>query len=312
MPASQTITRLPFAFLMTTLHGVPFALAAHADTAPTYSPASTTVAILPVENLSKGKDGSMKAKQSDRGLQDISAAFTQRGFRLADPRVVGKALQDSRLDLRSDASRTPANLAGLGASSGADLVVLMVITDTNQGYRHSFFFTAQREGEAKTKLWLVDTRTQSAVLDGIAKSGKSRANMGVALLVGGIGSGSSTYVLKAVDDDVTRSLEDFLKPYPVTSPAQSTEIAKAPAPALTPAATPPRVVSIAAPTPAAAPSPAQSLFTFQNGAQTVGTLLSFDGTTYTVSTPKGPRHFRAAGIKSIQALPSMPVVADQK
>jgi len=26
MPASQTITRLPFAFLMTTLHGIPFVL----------------------------------------------------------------------------------------------------------------------------------------------------------------------------------------------------------------------------------------------------------------------------------------------
>ena len=48
--------------------------------------------------------------------------------------------------------------------------------------------------------------------------------------------------------------------------------------------------------------PAQSLFTFQNGAQTVGTLLSFDGSIYTISTPKGMRRFRAAGIKSIQTL----------
>ena len=49
-------------------------------------------------------------------------------------------------------------------------------------------------------------------------------------------------------------------------------------------------------------APAQSLFTFANGAQTVGTMISFDGSTYTVSTPKGMRQFKAAAIKSIQAL----------
>lgn len=48
---------------------------------------------------------------------------------------------------------------------------------------------------------------------------------------------------------------------------------------------------VAAAVPAAAPpSPAfQSLITFANGAQTVGNLISFDGSTYTVSTPKGTR-----------------------
>lgn len=46
----------------------------------------------------------------------------------------------------------------------------------------------------------------------------------------------------------------------------------------------------------------QSLFTFANGAQTVGTMTGFDGSTYTVSTPKGMRQFKTAAIKSIQAL----------
>ena len=56
-------------------------------------------------------------------------------------------------------------------------------------------------------------------------------------------------------------------------------------------------------TPAAPTSPrVQSLFTFQNGAQATGILLSFDGKTYTVATPKGMRRFRAAGIKSMQTL----------
>lgn len=56
-------------------------------------------------------------------------------------------------------------------------------------------------------------------------------------------------------------------------------------------------------------APAQSLFTFANGAQTVGTLLGFDGLTYTVSTPEGMRQFKKAEITSIHALASAPVVA---
>ena len=47
----------------------------------------------------------------------------------------------------------------------------------------------------------------------------------------------------------------------------------------------------------------QSLFTFANGSQTVGVLVSFDGSTYTVSTPKGMRQFKKAWIASIRVLP---------
>ena len=65
------------------------------------------------------------------------------------------------------------------------------------------------------------------------------------------------------------------------------------------------VESIAPPAEAHAPATAaapQSLFTFANGAQTVGTLLGFDGSVYTVSTPKGMRQFKKAAIVSIRAL----------
>lgn len=63
-----------------------------------------------------------------------------------------------------------------------------------------------------------------------------------------------------------------------------------------------------APTPAPAPAaPAQSLFTFANGAQAVGTLISFDGSSYTVSTTKGMRQFKKAAIVSIRTLTATPV-----
>ena len=54
--------------------------------------------------------------------------------------------------------------------------------------------------------------------------------------------------------------------------------------------------------PTATATPFQSLITFANGAQTVGTMISFDGSTYTVNTPKGMRQFKVAAIKSIQVL----------
>lgn len=63
--------------------------------------------------------------------------------------------------------------------------------------------------------------------------------------------------------------------------------------------------------PAAAVSTAapQSLFTFANGAQTVGILIGFDGNIYNVSTPKGMRQFKKEAITSIRALPSTPITA---
>lgn len=83
---------------------------------------------------------------------------------------------------------------------------------------------------------------------------------------------------------------------------------------LLPVSTSPAAVIVSVPAPAppvrpiAASSPPprgpffQSLFTFANGAQTVGTMTGFDGSVYTVSTPKGLRQFKAAAIKSIQVL----------
>ena len=253
----------------------------------------------------------MKAKQTDQGMQDVVAAFSRRGFRLVDAATVNRAVQDSHLDLSSNASWTPQNLAAIGSRSDANLVVLLVITDTHQGFRHSLFsLVPQREGEAKTKLWIVDTRTQAAIVDGITKAGKSRASMIVGYLTSGFGEGSSSYVLKAVGDAVTQSLADFLKPYPntgkTTTPFVPVPIATAPKPPLIAPAVAPAVL---APVPAA---PAQSVFVFANGAQAVGALLGFDGSYYTVSTTKGMRQFKKAAIKSIHALapsPTAPVAA---
>ena len=82
----------------------------------------------------------------------------------------------------------------------------------------------------------------------------------------------------------------------------------APAPPATPVPPAlPAVVPVSA-----VPAPTQSVFLFANGARAVGTLLSFDGSSYTVSTAKGMRQFKKAAIVSIRALvptPATPVAA---
>ena len=87
--------------------------------------------------------------------------------------------------------------------------------------------------------------------------------------------------------------------------AQSPNAAPALAPQTAPA---PRTLPAIVPASAVA-APAQSVFVFANGAQAVGTLLSFDGSSYTVSTTKGMRQFKKAAIVSIRPLAPATVTA---
>jgi hypothetical protein len=65
---------------------------------------------------------------------------------------------------------------------------------------------------------------------------------------------------------------------------------------------------VPAPTPSVVPSApqatGQTLFTLNDGSQFVGTIQSFDGTTYVIATNAGRRDVSAASVKSMQALPN--------
>lgn len=184
-----------------------------------YTPAATTVAVVPVVNITKSKhpdkDAELQAKQAGEGSRALAEAFKKHAFQLTDPALVTAAMQANHFDATNQADWTADSLAGIGKAVHANLVVLMVITDTHQGFRHGFLVMgAQREGEAKTKLWLVDTQAQTAVIDGVAAAGKAQASALQGWALGGIGEGSSAYVLKAVDDAVNKSLTGFFKSYP--------------------------------------------------------------------------------------------------
>ena len=95
----------------------------------------------------------------------------------------------------------------------------------------------------------------------------------------------------------------------VNAPTVAQSPSAIPAPTPDALAAPPAASASFAPAAVLPAAPAQSLFTFANGAQAVGTLISFDGSTYTVSTTRGMRQFKKAAITSIHTLAAAPVAA---
>jgi len=111
-----------------------------------------------------------------------------------------------------------------------------------------------------------------------------------------LGFSAETITITTDKGESTLKLKDVKKILLSVSTQPTDVIVGAPAPA------PPVQPAVVISPPPTVPS-FQSLFTFANGAQTVGTMTGFDGAVYTVSTPKGVRQFKAAAIKSIQELP---------
>ena len=108
-----------------------------------------------------------------------------------------------------------------------------------------------------------------------------------------LGFNAETITITTDKGESTLKLKDVKKILLSVSTQPTDVIVSAPAPPVQPAVVispPPTVPSF------------HSLFTFANGAQTVGTMTGFDGAVYTVSTPKGVRQFKAAAIRSIQSL----------
>jgi len=108
-----------------------------------------------------------------------------------------------------------------------------------------------------------------------------------------LGFSAETITITTDKGESTLKLKDVKKILLSVSTQPTDVIVSAPAPPVQPAVVispPPTVPSF------------HSLFTFANGAQTVGTMTGFDGAVYTVSTPKGVRQFKAAAIRSIQSL----------
>lgn len=181
-------------------------------TAPAIVPAQTTVAILPVINKAGEKKETDRVKQSEAARVQIAKMFTERGFILADPAVVTAAIKSQEVDLEDEEQHNRATLYRIGEAVKARLIVFAVITDTDLNTKAGFW-TAQKQGKGKVKVWLLDTEAKKALISATITEGKSER----AALPGTKGQ---PRVEAAISNAVRDSLKATLEAYPVITKPQ--------------------------------------------------------------------------------------------
>ena len=168
------------------------------------------VAVIPTVNLSKEKVAVERDKQAAAGTEEMTKQFVVRGYKAVDPAAVAKALSDEKIDLSNRDFHTKPTLIKLGRALGADYVAFAAVNDVGQ--RSNFAaFTSQKEGRALLSIWVVDVKTEKAILDGLSQEGKS-ARGGV--LAGAIGVAGSPRIVSAVGNAIKSALLQPLGPLP--------------------------------------------------------------------------------------------------
>lgn len=205
---------------------------------PHFEPADTTVALIPVLNLSGEKWEDLKLKQVAKGDEFLRETFSARGFKVVDPALLTGKIEDLKIDLTDEEEQKRATLYRIGRAVGADLIVCALITDTDQSV-HRFldlddpalacctspdgilpsigdlanrlldpFLPARKEGKVKIKLWLLDVKREVPILS--AKTAEGRSTGGYFAF---LDKGSKHQVI-AVANALGDLLKGFLKDYP--------------------------------------------------------------------------------------------------
>lgn len=175
-------------------------------TAVRYTPATTSVAIIPIVNLSGEKDEHFKASQKASGDKELNQEFMEHGFKRIDDGIIANAISDLKIDLSDEEQQNKATLYRIGKAVNADLVVFAVITHTDQKFI-SGILANRREGKATVKLWLLDAKDQTPILSAVNREGKSGGGF-----FAGLDKGSARIVI-AVANAERDTLKDFFKPY---------------------------------------------------------------------------------------------------
>ena len=96
---------------------------------------------------------------------------------------------------------------------GADYVAFSVINDVGQRSNISVF-SQQKEGRAVITIWLLDVKSQKAILDGVSQEGKSARG---GILYGAIGVAGSPRILTAIGNAIKAALLQPLGPLPASA-----------------------------------------------------------------------------------------------
>jgi hypothetical protein len=174
-----------------------------------YEPANTRVAILPVINLSGEKNAGFREKQIQATREALHNAFGDRGFVIVDDKSIEDAATAAKIDLNDEEQHTRSTIVNLGNSVKADLVAFVVINKV-WSKQITNFFSATDEGYAKIAIWLIDLKTEKAILNGIPHQSKEKRE---AYFRGQ--EKFSDLIARACGKAVRESLTPILKPYPI-------------------------------------------------------------------------------------------------
>ncbi len=179
------------------------------DASAVYVPGATSVAVLPVVNVSGEPDPNFKAGQIKAVSDQLRKEFATRGFKVLDDKIITDAVTTSKIDLTDEEQHSRKMVITVGASVKADLAVFVVI---NKVYTKSneHFFTSDKEGHAKITIWLVDVKQQKPLLSAKSQESKQGSAEFFANSVKG-----SEQIFAACSSAVKAALAVPLKPYAV-------------------------------------------------------------------------------------------------
>jgi len=173
-----------------------------------FNPKQTKVSVLPVISLTGEKWAKLRNSQINVGYNELKCLFAERGFQVVDYRAVKKGCESIGVNLSDERKHNSETVCKVGRKVKARLAVFLVITDSTQRSKISFFVT-ENEAEVKVNLWVVDASGGVSLL---------KEKRFTAKRVSGWGHGlGSALQVDAVRRVAREALADFLKPYPVVN-----------------------------------------------------------------------------------------------
>ena len=173
-----------------------------------YTPGATTVAVLPVANVSGEKWEQLKKNMASEVYKYACKEFTKKGFVVMDDAAVEQALTDNKFNPDDEESFNKDTFFGLGEKLHANLILFAAVEDSDQKIDR---WRKKDEGMCHLKIWLLDVSAHSPIYSD--KSFVDRSDHGKIFLNFQNERGSRRQVQAAVNC-MRDALEDFLKPYP--------------------------------------------------------------------------------------------------
>jgi hypothetical protein len=173
-----------------------------------YVPGNTTVAILPVVDLTGITDKRIRTGMVKAAAEALNKQFTDRGFKTITDKPVEEAVARLKIDLTDVEQHKRAVLLKLGQELGTDLIAFVAITDATSEQQLSGLVGGVT-ATVKIKCWLLDVKTSHPLLSAHVEAGDSVRWSPYR------STPQATAVASASNMSVTHVFERALKLYPV-------------------------------------------------------------------------------------------------